>query len=168
MSLSSKAKEAIVNRIMQGDANYAELGRKHGVSREYIRQLAYQAGVTGREQRAERRDGRLSEEAESLVYDREMYVPPRWSERIYTRQQFEAFLEENDSALLARWRKAQALPISRSGHAHPNGQRCTDCEQWKRWDEFYLDSSRIYGRSSRCQECARAQAKEAYHAGRES
>ncbi len=168
MKLSSAAREAIVNRVMQGDVNYADLGRKHGVSREYIRQLAYQAGVTGREQRAERREDRLSEEAEMLVEDREQYVPPRWGERVYTREQFEEYLAENDPDLLHRWNDAQTLPLSTSGHATPDHQRCTDCKVWKPWDEFYDDASRIYGRSSRCAECAREQARASYHAGRES
>ncbi len=168
MKLSSKDRESIVNTIMQGDANYADLGRKYGVSREYVRQLAYQAGVTGREQRADRREDWLSEEAESLVEDREYYVPPRWSERRYTRAQFEWWLGINDPELLKRWDAAQKLPISNSGHATPDNQRCTECGVWKPWDKFYSDLSRIYGKSSRCQLCAKDQAREAYHLGRQS
>lgn len=168
MKLSTAAREAIVNRIMQGNANYAELGRKHGVSREYIRQLANLAGVTGRAQRAERIEAAISDEALLLVEDREQYVPPRWGERIYTRAQFEWWLHQNDHELLKRWESAQTLPLSRSGHATPFNQRCTDCKLWKQWGEFYADSSRIYGSSSRCQECAREQAREAYQLGRES
>ncbi len=164
MSLTDSQRSAIIRAVFTSQLTFAALGRKYGVSREYIRQLAQEAGTTGKGIREERRADALASEAELLVEDRESYVPPRWSERIYTRAQFERFLELNDTGLLIRWQAAQALPLSRSGHANPNGQRCTDCEVWKSWDEFYSDTSRVYGKSSRCQECARDQAKAAYAA----
>ncbi len=168
MSLSSQARKTIILEVMAGPVSFADLGRRYGVSREYIRQLAGTAGITGREMRREKRDNAMRAEAEFLVEDRERYVPPRWGQRIYSRAQFEAFLAETDHALLARWLKAQELPISRSGHANPDNQMCSDCHLWKGWDEFYLDASRTFGRSSRCAECAKIQTREAYRAGRDS
>lgn len=167
MPLSSADREAIIRAVFTSQLTFAELGRKHGVSREYIRQLAQEAGTTGKELRDERREDALSAEAELLVEDREYYIPPRWSERTYTRVQFETFLGLNDAGLLIRWQAAQALPLSRSGHATPNNQRCPDCEVWKEWDDFYSDTSRVYGRSSRCRLCAKDQAKAAYAAREE-
>ncbi len=166
MSLTSKQRDAIIAAVLTNQHTFAALGRKYGVSREYIRQLANDAGTTGRELRQEKMEDALSAEAEYLVEDRESWVPPRWAGRIYTRVQFEAFLKKYDKGLLRRWKAAQSLPISRSGHANPNGQLCTDCEVWKGWDDFYSDTSRTYGKSSRCQDCARDQARGQYQKGK--
>lgn len=166
MSLSSAQRRGIIKSVLTNQHTFADLGRKYGVSREYIRQLANDAGTTGRELRSEKLEDALSAEAEDLVVDRESWVPPRWASRIYTRAQFEAFLKKYDKGLLKRWKAAQALPLSRSGHAHPETQRCTDCKLWKPWEAFYSDTSRVYGKSSRCQDCAKTQAREQYEKGK--
>ena len=162
MALSSADRRRIHTALDSGKDSFAEIGRRYGVSREYIRQLANEEGITGQDRRRDIRHAVISLEAEFLVEDREQYVPPRWSERVYTRAQFELWLGINDKPLLKRWKAAQKLPLSRSGHASPTNQRCTDCGLWLPWSEFYSDTSRVYGKSSRCQDCAKIQARASY------
>lgn len=161
MSLSEKERAAIIDEALVGLTTFAAIGRRFGVSREYIRQLAAEEGIIRKVQTAERRADRISEDALSIIADREQYVPARWAKRPYTKQQFLAFLMTHDRKLYERWLDADELPISRSGRANPDEQQCVDCDNWYPWSGFYPDRSRSFNRSARCMECAKAQAKEA-------
>jgi hypothetical protein len=37
-------------------------------------------------------------------------------------------------------------------------RRCTMCREWKTWDQYGVDRSRMLGRAGRCLECERERA----------
>lgn len=161
MSLSEKDRAAIIAEALTGLTTFAAIGRRFGVSREYIRQLAAEEGIIRRVQTAERRADKISEDVLAIIADREQWVPARWAKRPYTKAQFLEWLMSHDEKLHQRWRDADELPTSRSGRANPDEQQCIDCDEWFPWHRFYPDKSRPFKKSARCKECARAQAKEA-------
>lgn len=157
--IDERDREAIASRVQAGETLQA-IADDYEFTREWIRQIALSAGVVPSTVRAERKDMALASDAEGIVEDREEWVPPRFSKRPYTQGEFEAFLANYRPLLLTRWRAAQELPISRSGHARPLAQRCALCHEWKAWDLFYKDSSRPFGFSALCAACSLAKVRE--------
>ena len=156
--IDERDREVIAGRVQAGET-LQSIAEDYDFTREWIRQIALSAGVVASEVRADRKTGFLAGEADDLVADRERWVPPRFSKRAYTQGEFEAFIARYRHDLLDRWRVAQKLPISRSGHANPEGQRCAECHAWKSWDQFYKDASRPYGFDSRCSVCSLARVR---------
>lgn len=153
------AKQELVDRVLGGESMQS-VALDLGMSRERVRQIALEFGVTGTSVRAFKKKRQIEADAAEIITLRKRWVPPRFSKRPYTQAEFEAHLKMSDPGLYAEWIEAEQLPLSKSGHADPNGQRCSDCHQWQGWDRFYSDKSRRYGKSSRCVDCARKNADE--------
>jgi Sigma-70, region 4. len=157
--MDDKEKQALVDRVLDGETMQS-VALDLGISRERVRQIALEFGVTGASVRILRRNRQIEVDAPEIITLRGHWVPPRFVKRPYTQSQFEEHLKVSDPGLYAEWIEADQLPLSKSGHADPHGQRCSDCHQWQGWDRFYSDKSRRYGKSSRCVDCAKKNADE--------
>jgi hypothetical protein len=150
-------KDQIVDRARLGESMQV-IADDFGVSRERIRQIAALDGVTGASVRAERRERALSEAALTIIENRENWIPAKFADLPFTRQEFQVYLMEHDLPLYRRWTLAQELPLSRSGVSDASGKVCGTCRVHKLWDEFYQDRSRMNGKASRCKDCAKLSA----------
>lgn len=157
--MDDKQKQFLVDRVKAGESMQA-VAYEHGISRERVRQICLEFGVTGASVRVDRRNAAIEADAPGIIGRRQQWIPARFSKRPYTQAQFEEHLAAWNIDLYTAWREADKLPVSKTGHADPQGQRCSDCHQWQAWDRFYGDRSRPYGKSSRCIPCAKKNADE--------
>jgi hypothetical protein len=149
--------ETIAARVKRGD-KLRLIGDDYGVSRERIRQIAADAGVTARRVFKKDLNERISEDAVQIIEDRENWIPARFSTRGFTRKQFELFLIDHNRPLYDRWYYATLLPSSSTGVATPNGRKCVTCHLRKPWSEFYSSKHGINGKSQRCVPCTKEMA----------
>ena len=147
----------IVARVMRGD-KLSTIGDDYGVSRERIRQIAADGGVTARSVRRAALNERIQDAALQIIEDRESWIPARFSKRDFTRKQFEVFLIDHNSSLYDRWYYAELLPSSSTGVANPNGRKCVTCHLRKPWSEFYSSKHGINDKSQRCIPCTKTMA----------
>lgn len=148
--------EAITSRIKRGDMLQV-VADDYGVSRERIRQIAAEAGVHPRNVKRAKKNAQISEVALEIIEDREQWKPAAFSTRGFTRQQFERFLLDHNSALWKRWKFADELPMSNTGAATPNGRSCTTCKIRKPWSQYYRSRTGLNGKSIRCIDCTKEQ-----------
>lgn len=145
-------------RVVAGESVSA-VARSESVSRETVRRRIAVLGVTPRAARTALRGRMIDAAAPLIVAERERWVPARFSERPFSREEFERRLELSDPALLLRWRAAQSLPVSYSGAASPDGRTCLVCGERLPWSEFYANASSPTGHASSCKECAAAEVR---------
>jgi hypothetical protein len=146
--------ETIGARVKRGD-RLQTIGDDYGVSRERIRQIAKEQGAVPNEITIEKRNLLIADVALEIIEEREQWIPSKFSERGFTRKQFESFLEGHNPKMLERWKFADTLPISSTGVADPNGRVCTTCRVRKPWGEYYHSKVGINGKAIRCAQCTR-------------
>jgi len=152
-----KSKHTLIASRVSGGETLQSIADDLGVTRERIRQIARHCGVVPSRITRDTRDELIKAQADQIVKDREWWIPSRFSERGFTRAQFEEWLFEHDGLLLARWVSAQDLPTSTTGVANPNQRRCVMCHEWKPWSEFYNDRHGVNGKAQKCADCSRAE-----------
>lgn len=148
---------SIAARVSRGD-KLQDIGDDYGVSRERIRQIAQDEGVTAKLVAQKKLNALIQDEALQIIVDRENWIPPRFATRSFTRKQFELYLIDHNRLLYDRWYYATQLPTSSSGVATPNGRKCVTCHIRKPWSEFYSSTQGINGKAQRCIPCTKEMA----------